>query len=119
TVVMWPLGSIRRTRCNVESAMTSDPSRPTARPEGVPSKAWLAGPPSPHAWVGAGHVRPEVPARISASPLTFLTVASSRLMRYAVLSDSVVDQVGGVVGTRLSSLPERSLVSNNFEVRVG
>ena len=57
TVVIVPDGSILRTRRSPESAMYSDPSRPTASPLGSPSSAAVAGPPSPQGAVASAHLR--------------------------------------------------------------
>ncbi len=65
TVVMRPVGSMRRTRRRSGSAMYSDPSRPTASALGVPSRAWPAGPPSPQACAGPEQWVPGLPATTS------------------------------------------------------
>src|SRR5688572_27538749 len=68
TVVMVPEESTTRTRRSPESAMYSEPSRPTANPLGSPSSAAAAGPASPHDEVAVAHRSPEVPATIDAAP---------------------------------------------------
>jgi hypothetical protein len=49
--------------------MYKDPSSPTARPAGLPSRDWTAGPPSPHAFVAPEHGELCCPAMTCVSPL--------------------------------------------------